>query len=717
MTTSDIVRIIQEAALLHKVEIDSEALRSVQINQRPYQPQDAAEFKRDLIEAGRSNHLFLLEQPVPIAELKKFILESKDPVFFFYFDRSELKTEVAIPAKSKIKSLLTGNEISDDVFANVQGSESGETFVLSIIPYKEIVSDSQGTSLVAPTPIKRLLRLLSTEKRDIVYILIYALIIGLLSLALPLGLQTTIEFISGGVFFSSVYILIGLVILGVLATGILQIVQISVVEQLQRRVFVKAALEFAYRIPRIRMEALAKSYAPELVNRFFDIMTIQKGLPKFLLDLSSGVIQVLFGLLLLSLYHPFFVFFSLFLVGTLSIMFRFTGPRGLHSSIKESKYKYKVVQWLEEIARTIKSFKLAGNTDLPIRKTDQVAGNYITYRKKHFSVLLTQFSFFVFFKVAIVGGLLIMGTILVVDRQITLGQFVASEVIIILVLNAVEKIILHADVVYDLLTAVDKVSQVTDLPIEKSGGLDFPKEHEGKGYSISLTNLQYKYPDAVHPVLNGLDLTIGAGERVCICGPGGSGKSTFTNVIGGLYTDYTGGLAINKFSMRDLDITHLRNKIAKNISPDDIFDGTIYENITIGKSTARADEVIDVVEKVGLAPYLHSLPAGINTPVLSGGKGLSSSVLHRLILARCLAKKPELIILNDFFSGLSKADKLDLMRCVISPECSWTLVAVSNDPLVMASCERVIVLDEGKVVADDSYQTLLKDGTIAKYFE
>jgi ABC-type bacteriocin/lantibiotic exporter with double-glycine peptidase domain len=539
----------------------------------------------------------------------------------------------------------------------------------------------------------------------------------LLSLALPLGLQTTIEFISGGVFFSSVYILIGLVILGVLATGILQIVQISIVEQLQRRVFVKAALEFAYRIPRVRLEALSKSYAPELVNRFFEIITIQKGLPKLLLDLSSGAIQVLFGLLLLSLYHPFFVFFSLFLVGVILVMFYFTGPRGLNSSIKESKYKYKVVQWLEEIARTIKSFKLAGNTDLPIRRTDQVAGNYIQYRKKHFGVLLTQFSFFVFFKVAIIGGLLIMGTILVVERQITLGQFVASEVIIILVLNAVEKIILYVDVVYDLLTAVDKVSHVTDLPLERSGGLDLPKGHQGGGYNISIENLSYKYPDSSIPALKNLTLEIRAGERICVSGPGGSGKSTLANIIGGLYTDYTGGVAINKFSLRDLDLMHLRNKVAKNISPDDIFDGTIYENITIGKGTARMEDVMQIIESVGLARYIRTLPEGLNTPVISGGKGLSSSTVHQLILSRCLAKKPELIILNDFFSELSKADKLDLIRCVINPENNWTLLALSNDPLVMASCDRVIVLDQGKIVADDSYQTLMKEGIISKYFE
>lgn len=716
MKTADLIKIISEASLHLRLEVSQDQLEILRFNQRSYELDDVMEFARDLVEAGRKCNLFIMQQNVPADQIESILEESKDPLVLFTMNGNTVKPELLVRDGSQVRYLFTGEILNTQDTDQWLVSDSGDVIMLMVVPFREVVGDppASGEKL---TPMKRLFRLFGTEKKDISYILVYALIIGLLSLALPLGLQTTIEFISGGVFFSSVYILIGLVILGVIATGVLQIVQISIVEQLQRRVFVKAALEFAYRIPRVRLEALTKSYAPELVNRFFDIITIQKGLPKLLLDLSSGAIQVLFGLLLLSLYHPFFVFFSLFLVGVITLMFYFTGPRGLYSSINESKYKYKVVQWLEEIARTIKSFKLAGDTDLPIRKTDQVAGNYIHYRKKHFGILLTQFSFFVFFKVAIIGGLLIMGTILVVDRQITLGQFVASEVIVILVLGAVEKIILYIDVVYDMLTALDKVSHVTDLPLEKAGGLDLPKEHTGKGYTISLQNVGYIYAESSTQVLKNINLEIQAGERICVCGPGSSGKSTLADVIGGLLTDYSGGVAINHFSLRDLDITHLRNKVAKNISPDDIFDGTIYENITTGRATANVEEVLRVTEDVGLARYLRTLPDGLNTRVISGGKGLSSSTLHRLILARCLAKKPELIILNDFFSGLSKGDKLDLMRCVVNPETKSTLLAVSNDPLVMASCDRVIVLDHGEIVADDTYAALAKEGVISKYFE
>lgn len=709
MRSDHIVKILREAALVVKLDFNPEELRTVEITNRNYDLSDLPEFKRDLQEAGRKINFLALEQNIPLIELTNFLSESADPVVLFKRDK-EVVTPVLL-YKDENKIVNSGN-------ADWLTDEQGRIVCLVLIPYRGVVSDyyseEPGDKM---SPVKRLFRLLGTEKKDITYIFIYALFVGLLSLVLPLGLQTIVELISGGVFFSSVYVLISLVIAGVLAMGIFQIIQISLVEHLQRRIFTKAAFEFAFRIPRIRLEALVKNYAPELINRFFDIITIQKGLPKLLLDLSSGVIQVFFGLLLLSLYHPFFVFFSLFLVVVIVLVFYLTGPKGLYSSINESKYKYKVVQWLEEMARTIRSFKIAGNTNLPIRKTDNAVSNYLKHRKTHFGVLVTQFSFFVFFKVAVTGGLLVVGTILVVDRAITLGQFVASEVIIILVLNAVEKIILYFEVVYDLLTAVDKVSHVTDLPIEKSGGFDIPKEQLGKGYEIRVNNLRYRYRNGSDTVLKGINLTVKPGEKVCIAGPGGSGKSTLVDIISGLYSDYTGSVTINNFSLRDLDITNLRDKVAKNISPEDIFDGTILENVSIGKASEKIEDVISALESVGLKDEVYGLPAGLNSPVLSGGKGLPSSMIHRLILARCLAKKPELLILNDFFSGLSKSDKLELMNCLISPNASRTLIAVSNDPLVMASCDRVIVLDKGQIIADNSYEALLKDGTINQYFE
>ncbi|WP_276373909.1 ABC transporter ATP-binding protein [Chryseolinea sp. H1M3-3] len=726
MNNNIIVRILNECALAAKHHFDSSVLRFVDANKRSYELSEFNEFKRDLIEAGSKMRMLFMEYSLDHTAFVEMLKKEQSILLFF-----ERKDDLLLPIiqyREKRSTIVERVNDEDNLILEQESihtrtlftNANGEVVFFVIFSYKSLISEYEyadnfeGQKM---SPVKRFFRLLSTEKKDIIYILFYSVIIGLLSLVLPLGIQTTVELISGGVFFSSVYVLIGIVILGVLVGGALQIVQISLVEHLQRRVFTKAAFEFAFRIPRLKMESILGNYAPELVNRFFDVLTIQKGLPKLLIDLSSGAIQIFFGLLLLSLYHPFFVFFSIILVAVLILIFYLTGPGGLESSINESKYKYKVVQWLEELARALNSFKLAGNTDLPTKKTDQTVNNYLKYRKKHFGILVTQFSFIVVFKAAVTGCLLIVGTILVVDRQITLGQFVASEVIIILILGAVEKIIMYIDIVYDLLTAVDKISHVTDLPLEKSGGIDFPKNNVERGYSLKVKDLKYKYPDGNDFILHGVSLDVKSGEKICIAGTGGAGKTTLTNIIAGLHSQFEGAVSINNYSIRDLDLTHLRDKIAKNISSEDIFDGTILENITVGKSMESVDDVMNALRQVGADEDVSKLPDGLNTHLLSGGKGFSSSMINKFILARCLAKRPKLIILNDFFSGLKKQDKLKQINAVTAPVKPWTLLAVSNDPLVMAACDRVIVMHHGKIETEGTFKELLNSGIISNYLD
>jgi len=711
LNNDQLVRCLREVAFALKHDYSTDDLHHVEANQRTYFETDLPEFKRDLTEAGNKMRILFMDYHLDDSALVDFFESQKNPILTFLKD-GDISPVLLIPAKNKISviEIKSGNDITYTISnlkeLSLLTNEKGEIEFFAIFAYESPIS-MDGHEGETPNPVKRLFKLLGTEKKEILYIFFYAIIIGLVSLVIPLGIQTTVELISGGVFFSSVYLLIGLIILGVLLSGGLQVIQISLVEFLQRRIFTKASLEFAFRIPRIRLESIQGNYAPELINRFFDVITIQKGLPKLLIDLSSSVIQILFGLLLISLYHPFFVFFGLILLASLFMIFYITGPRGLNSSIQESKYKYKVAQWLEELGRALQSFKLAGSTDLPIRKTDYNLNNYLKNRKIHFRVLVTQFSFIVIFKALITGGLLIMGTLLVVDRQITLGQFVASEIVIILILNAVEKIIMYMDVVYDLLAAVDKIAHVTDLPIEKVGGLDFPST-QLHAFQLRTKDLKYKYNLSGYYALKGIDLEIQSGETVCITGAGNSGKTTLMNIIAGLYSDYEGSVTVNNYSMRDLDLTHLRDQVAKNISQEDLFDGSLLENVTLGRTTTTAHDAIHALNQVGLSDFINSLPNGLDTHILSGGKGLTKTVIHKLILARCLAKKPKLLILNDFFITLSKSDKVELLKAVTGSNRQSTVIISSKDPLIMSACDRVIVLDDGLIRANGTMEELLK---------
>ena len=319
------------------------------------------------------------------------------------------------------------------------------------------------------SPVARILNLLRLERKEITAVYFYAILNGLIQLSLPVGVQAIIGYVLGASMRASLVVLIALVVLGVLIAGIMQINQMKIIEKIQQKLFVRYSFAFAQHIPNLDLKRNDSVYLPELINRFFDVPLLQKSLSKILLDIPTAVIQILFGLLLLSFYHPAFILFGVILVTILILILKYTGGKGLETSLQKSKYKYKVAAWLEEMARVIKSTKLAKQNDLHLQKTDEQVSNYLIARNSHFKVLLFQFNVLVIFKTLITAAMLIVGTMLMVNQQLTVGQFIAAEIVILLVLNSVEKLIINLGSVYDTLTAVEKVAQLTDKPVEKNG--------------------------------------------------------------------------------------------------------------------------------------------------------------------------------------------------------------------------------------------------------
>ena len=412
---------------------------------------------------------------------------------------------------------------------------------------------------VVLSPIQRFWRLISPFRKKIYSIHLYAILSGLVNLSLPLGIQAIINFIQGGQITTSWMILVGFVLIGIALTGTIQVIQLRLVEDIQQDIFAKSSFEFAYRFPKINLLQLDKIHAPELVNRFFDTLTIQKGLPKILIDFSLASFQVVFGLMLLAIYSPYFIILGIFLFLLIWLIFKITGPKGLTTSLKESKYKYQMAHWLEEVARVNKSFKVNSSSRLQLDKTDQIALNYLEAREKHFKVLLNQFQYFIGFKVILAAGLLILGSVLVFENQMNIGQFVAAEIIIILIINSIEKLIQITDTIYDVLTALEKIGYVTDLTLDKPEGLK-PILNKN-GMEVELVNLNFSYPNMANKLLNELSLSIPAGAKVTVKGESGSGKSTLLHIIGGLYEAQEGVILLNGVPVNNLNKEELYAQI------------------------------------------------------------------------------------------------------------------------------------------------------------
>ena len=546
------------------------------------------------------------------------------------------------------------------------------------------------------TPLQRFFRMLEPNGKAIRNLYIFAVINGIIALSLPLGIQAIINLIQGGEVSASWILLVAIVLLGYLFSGGLQIVQLRITEDLQKDIFVRSAFDFAYRIPRIKMEILEKHYAPELMNRFFDTITIQKGVAKILMEFTAAGLSILFGLILLSFYHSFFILFSILVILAVFVLGRYIFHRGLHSSINESKYKYKVAFWLEEVARTNTTFRLTCDASLPVKKTDELVSSYIDARETHFGILLRQYYLFLIFKLMIAAGFLILGSVLVFNQQMNIGQFVAAEIIVLLLISSVEKLLLIMENVYDLLTSIEKIGQVMDMELENTDTISLQDVNRAEGLSVRVNNLYFKYPDDNDYSLKGLNLDINANESVCFTGSNGSGKATLLKLMTAFFEPQRGTIVYDNIPLKSYNVSDLRSIIAECISEDRIFDGTLLENLTVGRNIPL-ENIGKILDLVGLSPFIEQLPDGYASNIGPQGRRLPGSVAQKIILARNLLKNPRLLIVEDIFKNLERKEKLDLFKTILETNKSKTIVIVSKDPDIMKLTDKVITLEHGEV--------------------
>lgn len=543
---------------------------------------------------------------------------------------------------------------------------------------------------------QRFLGLLKLDKKDIFQVFYYAIFAGVVNLSLPLGIQAIINLMQGAQISSSWIVLVILVTLGVAFVGVLQLMQIRIIENVQQKIFTRASFEFAYRFPKIKMSELHNYYPPELANRFFDTLTIQKSLSKVLIDFPAALLQIVFGLLLLSFYHPFFIVYGMLLLLLIYVVFKFTAQRGLDTSLDESKSKYKVAHWLQEIARSIVSFKLSGKTSHALDKNDTLVVNYLNARESHFRVLVLQFIQMIGFKVLVTAGLLLIGGLLVLNQEMNIGQFVAAEIIILLVISSVEKLILGLETFYDLLTSLEKMGQVVDKKLEAQEG-EKPFM-ENQAFTVELSEITYSVPQPKRQIINNLSLTISPTCTILLRGNSGSGKNTLLRLIAGIIEPDSGGVYVNGVSLKGMNLNYYRSHLGQSLPEETPFEGTILNNITFGDKDTTNVQVYWALDKVGLTDFVKKQPEGLNTVLYPEGKQIPYTVSKKIVLARSIVRKPKLLILKDPLDQFNIEEADRILNFLSDPSNGWALLVVSENDKWIKKCSRIITMEKGQII-------------------
>lgn len=561
----------------------------------------------------------------------------------------------------------------------------------SLTEHWSAVEAQVGHGHSPPRPFARLKQLLQPERRDIMAVILYAVAVAVLSLATPVAVESLVNTVAFGVLMWPVVVVAGILMACLGLAAAIRAMQVYVVERLQQRLFVRVAADYAYRLPRLRLEAFDHCYGPELGNRFFDVLTLQKSLAVLLLDGVAIVVMGVVGLVVLAFYHPFLLGFDILLILLIVFVLFVLGWGGVRTSIHESHAKYDVAAWLEEMLRCLRAFKFAGGQQLAPEKADHLAGEYVTARRKHFRVVWRQTVFALGLQVVASTALLGMGGWLVINRQLTLGQLVAAELIVTLVVASVAKLGKYTETYYDLLAGAEKLGLLTDLPLEREGGEVL--KNSGSGMAVRVRGVDH----VTHRTLPApVDCEVAANERMAVVGPPGAGKTTLFEVLCGLREPGQGFVEVDGIDMRELSLETLREQVAL-VEGSNIFLGNVMENVCVGRAHLSPADVREALQVVGLVGAVHGLPSGLDTPLIPSGAPLSASQALRLTIARALVGRPRLLILDGVLDALDLRECPDLLPRLFDRSAPWTLLVASANPKVVGMCDRNINLSSAQL--------------------
>ncbi|UKB83269.1 ABC transporter ATP-binding protein/permease [Chryseobacterium sp. MEBOG06] len=547
----------------------------------------------------------------------------------------------------------------------------------------EITANEQG---------KRLIRYITKEKKDVTNIYFYAILNGLVLLSVPLGIQSIVSFVMGATMTTSIYILIFFVVIGTWLAGYFRLKVIQIIEKIQQKIFVEFSIAIAEKIPKADLSYTRKYYLPELVNRFFDIQNLQKGISKILLEIPTALIQIVFGILLLSFYHLWFLAFGALVVISVVIIFRYTMESGIKSSIEESNKKYDTAAWIEDIAGSVKTFKMHSDNNSHLKGTDERVVEYLKHRTSHFKILVFQYKTIIAFKVIITLAMLAIGTYLLINQKLNIGAFIATEIVVLSIMAAVEKLIVSLESYYDLIASFAKLSKITELKEEPNGEIILCRKE--KGTEIEFKDVGFLFSDST-PILSNLNFKIQENSITILTGTLGAGKTLLINMITGFFEPTAGTILLDRIPLKNIDKQKFRNSIGLYLENMKIVQGTVKENIILGNPKSHTEDILELSENIGIENISSMFSKGFFTEVSETDSEITFSSKKKILLLRALLGEKKLIILENPFAGIHEEYQDKMIQYLQKMKEKATIIIVSQDPELLQYADQHIHMENG----------------------
>jgi len=589
-----------------------------------------------------------------------------------------------VDSRSVQKQSLTAKEIA------AKYGDSGST-VLSWVAFQPILADGDlhhehGSSASLWS---KYLSLLAPERSDITVIVIFAAVASLLMLSTPIAVEALVNTVAFGQLLQPVVILAIMLFVFLAFAATLRGLQIYVAELIQQRLFVRIAGGLAARLPRVKYEFWSTHYGPELINRFFEVVTLQKVTTQLLLDGTTLVLQMLVGMAVIAFYHPILLGFNVVLLTLITVIIFVLGRKAVTTSIQESREKYATAAWLEELARHPFAFRSSGGTVFAAERTDRLLTSYLLARNSHFRILIRQTAAALTLQVFASTALLGLGGWLVIRGELTLGQLVAAELIVTVIVGSLAKIAKYLEGFYDVMASVDKLSHLFEMPLNHADGTALARISAG----IAVTAHELSLSANAGKDLR-LNFQAASGEWIAVVGGKANLRRAFIETLAGLRPAACGHVDLDGTDIRRLRLDTVQDQVAVVCVPE-VFAGSIAENIHLGRAHVRESDIRTALADVGLLDHVLDLPEGLDTVLPTDGKLLSDDLLTRLMLARALAAQPRLLLIDGALD-LLPAEELQVLLDRLRKRLSkCTCIFATSRQAVKSHCRRQIVIDTG----------------------
>lgn len=502
--------------------------------------------------------------------------------------------------------------------------------------------------------IQVLFKILKPEKDFYIATAIYGLSISLFTLAAPISVQTLINTVANTALQGQVIVLATILFVLLMISGGLYALQKYLMELFERRFFARIVSEIVMQNVYANVLYFRTINRAELVNRYFDIMTVQKNIPLMLTGGFALILQSIVGLLVVSFYHPAFLAFNLFFVASVYLICRIWGPRAIETALDLSNAKYDVAQWLEEIANANTDFKSHDRIIYALERSEDLTHRYIKTRKKHFHFTFKQVLGFLTIYALFSAALLGLGGVLVIEGQLSLGQLVAAELILTAIFYGVSQAGTYLDMLYELVPAAEKIFYFNQVPVEEDEGKIFlPNEC----FEIIFDNVKSSYRDTT---IN-YDFTIPAGQKILAAVSSHTLQQHFIDLLKAYKNPDKGQILMGGQDISEINPQAFRDAVYVLDDPF-LIETSIEDYLKIGAPNATKVEIMDVLKSLELIETIESLPDGLETEIISSGYPLSMSETVRIKLAGALLAKPSVLILTELYDIIGYEIRQKVMR-------------------------------------------------------